>query len=153
MIAPCYHPELAARAVAGITASGLSALSIYYLMQGLPPAMRVGGLVISLGLSQIAFPLTRALSPALLVDGDMSRVFQFQIALSLIGFGLVYLLRLPPAIRKQTFEKLDIPSIALFVVGVAALCAFLIRAASSGGTRRGSAMRWLSPSSVWAAAS
>lgn len=127
MIGPGYYPELAARAVAGITASGLSALSIYYLMQGLPPKMRVGGLVISLGLVQIAFPLTRALSPALLVDGDMSRVFQFQFALSLIGFGLVYLLRLPPGVRKTTFEPLDIPSLALFIVGVSALCAFLIQ--------------------------
>lgn len=127
MIGPGYYPELAARAVAGIAASGLSALSLYYLMQGLPPALRVGGLVISLGLVQIAFPLARALSPALLVDGDMRHVFQFQFALSLLGFGLVYLLRLPPGIRKDTFEKLDLPSIALFVIGVGALCAFLIQ--------------------------
>ncbi|MGB3797083.1 MAG: MFS transporter [Alteraurantiacibacter sp.] len=127
MIEPGYYAELAARAVAGITASGLSALAIYYLMQGLPAAMRVGGLVISLGLSQVAFPLTRALSPALLVDGDITHVFQFQFALSLLGFGVVYLLRLPPGIRRDTFEKLDIPSIALFMVGVAALCAFLIQ--------------------------
>ncbi len=127
MIEPGYYPEMAARAVSGITASGLSALAIYYLMQGLPAAMRVGGLVISLGLTQVAFPLTRALSPALLVDGDMGNVFQFQFALSLLGFGLVFLLRLPPGIRKQTFERLDIPSIALFMVGVGALCAFLIQ--------------------------
>lgn len=127
MMAFGYYPELAARAIAGITATGLSALAIYYLMQGLPSAMRVGGLVISLALTQVAFPLTRAISPALLVDGDMRHVFQFQFALSLLGYGLVYLLRLPPGIRKQTFEKLDIPSIALFIVGVAALCAFLIQ--------------------------
>lgn len=127
MIGPGYYPELVARAVAGITAAGLSALTIYYLMQGLPAAMRVGGLVISLGLAQIAFPLTRALSPVLLVDNDMDHVFQFQFALSLLGFGLVYLLRLPPGERKETFEPLDIPSIALFIVGISALCAFLIQ--------------------------
>jgi len=127
LIGPGYHAELGARAVAGIAASGLSALTIYYLMQGLPPALRTVGLVLSLGLTQIAFPLTRALSPALLVDGDIDRVFQFQIALSLLGLGLVYLLRLPPGVRKLTFEKLDIPSIALFVLGVASLCAFLIQ--------------------------
>ncbi|MBH1945043.1 MFS transporter [Erythrobacter sp. YJ-T3-07] len=127
MIGPGYYPELAARAVAGIAASGLSALTIYYLMQGLPAAMRVAGLVISIGLSQIAFPLTRALSPTLLVDSDMSHVFQFQFALSLLGFGMVYLLRLPPGERKDTFEALDIPSIALFVIGVCALCTFLIQ--------------------------
>lgn len=127
LIGPGYYPELAARAVAGITASGLSALAIYYLMQGLPPALRVGGLVISLGLTQVALPITRALSPALMVDGDISHVFQFQFALSLLGFGMVYLLRLPPGVRESTFEKLDIPSIGLFVIGVASLCAFLIQ--------------------------
>lgn len=127
MIEPGYYPELAARAVAGMTASGLSALAIYYLMQGLPPKIRVGGLVISLGLTQVAFPLTRALSPALLVDGDIGHVFQFQFAMSLLGFGMVYMLRLPPGVRHKTFEKLDIPSIALFVIGVASLCAFLIQ--------------------------
>lgn len=127
LIGPGYEGELAARAVAGIAASGLSALAIYYLMQGLPPAVRIAGLVLSLGLTQIAFPLARALSPALLVDGDIDRVFQFQFALSLIGLGMVYMLRLPPGIRKETFEPLDIPSIALFMIGVAALCAFLIQ--------------------------
>lgn len=126
LIGPGYHAELAARAVAGIAASGLSALTIYYLMQGLPAAMRTVGLVLSLGLTQIAFPFTRALSPALLVDGDMAHVFQFQFALSLLGLAFVYLLRLPPGVRKLTFEKLDIPSMALFVLGVASLCAFLI---------------------------
>jgi MFS family permease len=126
LIGPGYHAELAARAVTGIAASGLSALTIYYLMQGLPAAMRTVGLVLSLGLTQIAFPLTRALSPALLVDGDMAHVFQFQFALSLLGLAFVYLLRLPPGVRKLTFEKLDIPSMALFVLGVASLCAFLI---------------------------
>ncbi|WP_236643746.1 MFS transporter [Flavisphingopyxis soli] len=127
MLEPGYYPELGARAVAGIVASGLSALSLYYLMQGLPAAIRVGGLVISLGLVQVAFPLTRAISPALLVDGDMSKVFQFQFALSLLALGAVYLLRLPPGIRQKTFEKLDLPSITLFVVGVGSLCAFLIQ--------------------------
>lgn len=125
LVGPGYYTEIAARAVAGIAASGLSALTIYYLMQGLPPAMRTVGLVLSLGLTQVAFPLTRALSPSLLVDGDMHRVFQFQFALSLLGLGLVYMLRLPPGVRKVTFERLDIPSIALFILGVGALCAFL----------------------------
>ncbi|WP_234041383.1 hypothetical protein [Erythrobacter aureus] len=57
----------------------------------------------------------------------MDHVFQFQFAMSLLGFGLVYWLRLPPGLRKGTFEKLDIPSIALFMLGVGALCAFLVQ--------------------------
>lgn len=46
LLEPGYPAELAARAVAGIAASGLSALSIYYLMQGLPAAARIGALIL-----------------------------------------------------------------------------------------------------------
>ena len=127
LLGPGYTIELVARAIAGITASGLTALSLYYLMQGLPAAMRIGGLILSLGLVQVAVPLTRAMSPALLVDGDLQHALQFQFGLSLLALGAVYMLRLPPGIRQKTFEKLDIPSFLLFIMGVAALCAFLIQ--------------------------
>ncbi|MGV8928963.1 MAG: MFS transporter [Brevundimonas sp.] len=122
-----YTAELAARAVAGIAASGLSALSLYYLMQGLPAAARIGALILGIGLSQTAFPLARAMSPYLLIDGDISRAFQLQFALSLVALGAVYVLRLPPGYRSKTFEKLDLPSIVLFMAGVTALLAFLIQ--------------------------
>tara|TARA_R110000787_G_scaffold26080_1_gene73038 strand:+ start:6572 stop:8257 length:1686 start_codon:yes stop_codon:yes gene_type:complete len=122
-----YYPEIAARAMAGIAAGGLSALSIYYLMQGLPASARIGALVLGIGLVQTAFPLARAISPYLLVDGNISRAFQLQFGLSIISLGAVYLLRLPIGFRKKTFEKLDLPSITLFLLGVAALLAFLIQ--------------------------
>jgi hypothetical protein len=122
-----YYPELAARAFSGIAASALSALSIYYLMQGLPAAVRIAGLILGIGLSQVAFPLARAVSPYLLVDGDISRAFQLQFGLSVVALGAVYLLRLPPGDRRRTFEKLDLPSITLFMTGVAALLAFMIQ--------------------------
>tara|TARA_R110000796_G_scaffold14011_10_gene45358 strand:- start:41379 stop:43064 length:1686 start_codon:yes stop_codon:yes gene_type:complete len=122
-----YYPEIAARAMAGIAAGGLSALSIYYLMQGLPASARIGALILGIGLVQTAFPLARAISPYLLVDGNISRAFQLQFGLSIISLGAVYLLRLPIGFRKKTFEKLDLPSITLFLVGVAALLAFLIQ--------------------------
>jgi hypothetical protein len=122
-----YSAELVARAVAGIAASGLFALSLYYLMQGLPAAARIGALILGIGLAQTAFPLARTLSPYLLVDGDISRAFQLQFALSLIALGAVHVLRLPPGHRTRTFEKLDLPSIALFIAGVTALIAFLVQ--------------------------
>lgn len=127
LIEPGKGVELTARAIAGIVASGLSALSLYYLMQGLPASKRIAGIVISVGLSQVAFPLARALSPALLVDGQMDRIFLFQFGLSLLALGSVSLLRLPPGIRQKTFEPLDLPSFGLFLIGVTALCAFLVQ--------------------------
>jgi hypothetical protein len=127
LIEPGQGVELAARAIAGIVASGLSALSLYYLMQGLPASKRIAGIVISVGLSQVAFPLARALSPALLVEGQMDRIFLFQFGLSLLALGSVILLRLPPGIRQKTFEPLDLPSFGLFLIGVTALCAFFVQ--------------------------
>lgn len=127
LLQPGLGVELAARAIAGIVASGLSALSLYYLMQGLPAKMRLAAIVLSVGLSQVAFPLARALSPALLIDGQLDRILLFQFGLSLLALGSVFLLRLPPGIRQKTFEPLDIVSFALFLIGVTGLCAFLVQ--------------------------
>lgn len=122
-----YEAELVARAMSGIAASGLSALSAYYFMQGLPASARIAGLILSIGIVQVSFPLARAISPSLLVDGDVSRMFVLQFALSLLSFAAVYLLRLPPGYRTQTFERLDLPSFLLFMTGVTALIAFLLQ--------------------------
>lgn len=122
-----YEAELFARAISGIAASGLSALSAYYFMQGLPASARIAGLVLSIGIVQVSFPLARAISPALLVDGDVSRMFVLQFALSLLSFAAVYLLRLPPGYRVKIFERLDLPSFLLFMAGVTALIAFLVQ--------------------------
>lgn len=122
-----FHTELLVRSISGIAAAGITAMSMYYLMQGLPEAARVGALIIGLGLVQVAYPLTRAISPALLIDNDIGPVFQLQFAMSLLTLALVYLLRLPPGQRQRTFERLDIPSIALFMGGVAALFSFLVQ--------------------------
>lgn len=122
-----YEAELVARAMSGIAASGLSALSAYYFMQGLPASARIAGLILSIGIVQVSFPLARAISPSLLVDGDVSRMFVLQFALSLLSFAAVYLLRLPPGYRTQTFERLDLPSFLLFMTGVTALIAFLVQ--------------------------
>ncbi|URW75079.1 MFS transporter [Sphingomonas donggukensis] len=127
LLQPGLGVELTARAIAGIVASGLSALSLYYLMQGLPAKMRLAAIVLSVGLSQVAFPLARALSPALLIDGQLDRILLFQFGLSLLALGSVFLLRLPPGIRQKTFEPLDIVSFALFLIGVTGLCAFLVQ--------------------------
>jgi hypothetical protein len=122
-----YRIELLSRGVAGIAASGLSTLAIFYLMQGLPAKARLGGLLIGIGLPQVAVPLARAISPLLLADGDIGNLFVFQFGLSLLAVGLVNVLSLPPAETKQAFEKIDLISFAMLAVGVGLLCAFLVQ--------------------------
>lgn len=122
-----YRIELVSRGIAGLAASCLSSLAIFYLMQGMTPKAKIVGMLLGIGISQTALPFARAFSPALMASGDISHLFQFQFALSLIAFALVNLLHLPPGNTVRTFEKLDLISFPLLATGVGLLCAFLVQ--------------------------
>jgi len=122
-----YRMELVARGVSGIAASGLTTLAAFYLMQGLPAEKRIAGFLLAIGLTQVAVPFARAISPLLLFDGDVSHLFDFQFALSLVAVGLVFLLQVPPGETIRSFEKLDLLTFPMLAAGVGLLCAFLVQ--------------------------
>ena len=122
-----YRMELVARGVSGIAASGLTTLAAFYLMQGLPAEKRIAGFLLAIGLTQVAVPFARAISPLLLFDGDVSHLFDFQFALSLVAVGLVFLLQVPPGETIKSFEKLDLLTFPMLAAGVGLLCAFLVQ--------------------------
>jgi MFS family permease len=116
---------LALRAISGITASALSTLCLFYIIQSLPATSRLKGMVIGTGVSQIAVPLARTFSPELLQLGQWQTLYYFEMGLALLTLAAVAMLRLPPSERIQVFEKLDLLTFALFAPGVALLCAVL----------------------------
>ncbi|WP_218036448.1 MFS transporter [Sphingobium sp. EM0848] len=120
-----YGFELIVRGAGGIVASGLSTLCLFYMSQSMPAAKRLGGLVLGVGMSQIALPLARAISPALLIHGDVQNLFLFELGLTLLCLAGVSILRLPPSERIEAFESLDFLTFALFAPGMALLCAVL----------------------------
>ena len=122
-----YTLELIARGMSGLAASGLVTLASFYIMQGLPAKARLAGLLLGVGLAQVAIPMARALSPLLLESGDIARLFELQFGMSLITVGLVYLLRLPPGETVKAFEKLDLVTFPLLAGGIGLLCAFLVQ--------------------------
>jgi MFS family permease len=122
-----YAVELLVRGAAGILASGLTTLCFFYIMQAMPPAARLAGLIIGFGMAQIALPLARMLSPLLLANGEIQNLFVFELGLTLLCLGAVALLRLPPSVRVKAFEKLDFLTFALFAPGMALLCAVLVQ--------------------------
>ena len=122
-----YRMELIARGVSGIAASGLTTLAAFYLMQGLPQEKRIAGFLLAIGLTQVAVPLARAISPLLLADGDIANLFVLQFAMSLVAFGLVNILHLPPGETIRSFEKLDLLTFPMLATGVGLLCAFLVQ--------------------------
>src|SRR3546814_7501986 len=92
-----YRTELIVRGASGIVASGLSTLALFYIMQAMPAAARLGGMILGVGVSQVATPLARVISPVLLVHGNIQSLFIFELGLTLMCLGSVALLRLPPS--------------------------------------------------------
>jgi len=122
-----YGTELVIRAGAGIIASGFTPLGFFYIMQAMPAKARMSGMIIGVGLSQVALPLARAISPMLLIHGDVQNLHLFEFGLALICLGAMALLRLPPSERIQVFEPLDLLTFALFAPGMALLTAVLVQ--------------------------
>jgi MFS family permease len=122
-----YGTELAVRAASGILASGFTPLGFFYIMQGMSAKARMSGMIIGIGLTQVALPLARVISPLLLADGDIQNLYVFEFGLSLVCLGCVALLRLPPSERLPVFEKLDLLTFALFAPGVMLLIAVLVQ--------------------------
>lgn len=123
-----YRLELGVRAVAGIVAAGFTPLGFFYIMQAMPAKSRIGGILIGVGLSQVATPLARVISPLLLADGDIQNLFVFEFGLALACLGCVALLRLPPSETIPAFEKLDLLTFSLFAPGIGLLCAVFVQA-------------------------
>lgn len=122
-----YRLELISRGIAGIAASCLSTLATFYLMQALPGKAKILGMLLGVGMTQVALPMSRAISPTLMASGDINHLFEFQFALSLIAVGLVNFLHLPPGVTVKTFEKLDLLSFPLLATGIGLLCIFLVQ--------------------------
>ncbi|WP_367104348.1 MFS transporter [uncultured Psychrobacter sp.] len=122
-----YYLEIIARSFSGIVASAMTVLAIFYCLQGMPAAKRISGLILGFGLVQLGIPLSRIISPYLAVDGQLENLFLFEFGLTLICFGLINLLELPPGNTEKVFEKLDIISFSFFASGLAALSVFLVQ--------------------------
>jgi MFS family permease len=122
-----YETELALRAAAGIIAAGFTPLAFFYIMQAMPAASRLNGMILGVGLSQVALPLARLISPLLLTDGEIANLHMLEFGLALVCLGAIALLRLPPSERIQVFEKLDVLTFVLLAPGLALLTAVFVQ--------------------------
>jgi len=120
-----YSLELVARALSGVTASALSSVALFYVMQAMPASARLAGMVIGTGLSQVALPLARVISPTLLEGDEVQLLFLLELGLSLLCMAAAALLRLPPSETVDAFEPLDFVTFLLMVPGMALLCGVL----------------------------
>ncbi len=116
---------IAVRAAHGMVGAALNVLSVYYAIQAFPAAHRIKALIFGFGTAQLALPIARVMSPALLEIGEWSGLVWFELGLSLFALACVLLLKLPRGDRTRAFERADFLTFALFAPGVAMLCAAL----------------------------
>ncbi|WP_404714037.1 MFS transporter [Sphingomonas sp. MMS24-J13] len=120
-----FWTSVAVRAVSGIAASGLTTLTILYLMQAMTPPKRLAGVMIGICIPQLATPLARALSPRLLDWGDWHMVYWFELGMALSTLAAVMTLPLPPSEKSKAFEPLDFLTFSLLAPGMWLLIAVL----------------------------
>jgi MFS family permease len=116
---------IAVRAAHGMVGAALSTLGLYYTLQAFRKPWRLKGMVIALGVSQLALPIAYIFSSDLLQFAEWRGLYLFELGLTLFSLGCVLLVKLPPSDRLKTFEKLDFVTFALFAPGMALLCAAL----------------------------
>ena len=120
-----YGWALASRAAAGVAAAPLTSAGFLYLIQAFPPAHRLKGLILGIGLAGFSVPLARLTVPHLLEIDGWRAVYLLEMGLALMCWAATILLRLPLSQRFRVFDKLDFVTFALFAPGVALLCAVL----------------------------
>ncbi len=127
VFAQSFASELVIRAAAGVIAGGLTPLAFFYVMQAMPARLRIGGMIIGLGFTQVALPLSRVISPLLLSGGDIQNLHLFEFGLALTCLASIALLRLPPSDQADVFEWLDGLTFLLLAPGLALLTAVLVQ--------------------------
>lgn len=105
------------RAASGISASALTTLGVFYMLQAFPAAHRLRAVCLGVGTPQLSLPLAWLVPKDFLALGNWNGLYLFELGLSLAALGIVSIIRLPPGVRSKAFEPLDVLSFALYAVG------------------------------------
>lgn len=125
LLAPALGTAIVLSAVSGMTAAGLTTLSVYYCTQGLPAPKRPLGLILAIGAVQLGVPLARFVPVDLFSLGGWLTLGLLQLAVALLAMSVILAYPLPPSQRAQMFEPLDGVTFALFLVANLCLCIVL----------------------------
>ncbi|WP_331011247.1 MFS transporter [Sphingomonas sp.] len=125
LVAHSFVSAIMVRAFSGIAAASLSTLGLLYMMQAFKPEWRLKGIVLAVGIPQLAPPLARLFPSELLEAAQWRTFYQFELGLALLSLAAVRWLPLPPSERIRAFEARDFLTFALVAPGLALLAAVL----------------------------
>ena len=120
-----FWSVLLVRAMSGIVAAGLTTLGFLAWFQAMPAPKRLFGIILGVGVPQLAIPLSRVMAPSLLEWGDWRMTYDLELGLALLTLAALLLLPLPPSERTKVFEPADFATMALLFPGVGLMCGVL----------------------------
>jgi len=122
---PGFGMALLVRAVSGMTAAALTTMTIYNMLQVVPPTKRAAALVLGISLGQFGPVLARLFPVEMLAIGGWQGLHLIEAGLALASLAALIIHPLPPSDRSQAFEGMDFVTIALAVPAITLICTVL----------------------------
>jgi MFS family permease len=124
-VVPGFASALLVRAICGMTAAGLTTMTIYTLLQVVAPARRPAALVGAISLGQFGPVLARLFPVEMLALSHWQGLHLIEVGLALTALAALLALPLPPSDRSPAFERLDFVTMALAIPAIVLFCAVL----------------------------
>jgi hypothetical protein len=122
---PGFVTAAMTRAISGITAAGLTTVTIYYMLQAFPAKVRPLALVCGIGFQQLGTPLARLVPVDVLAVNGWHGLHLIEPAVAALLLAMMKLVPLPPTECSKAFEKLDFVTIGLCVPAMLMFCGVL----------------------------
>ncbi|WP_205648580.1 MFS transporter [Acuticoccus kandeliae] len=115
------NSAIAVRFMSGMAAAPMTSLAFLYMLEPFPPQKKMSvGLSLALTFIFIGPSFTSVVSPPLLDIGLWHGLTALEVALAMVGFGLIYCLPLAPVPRAKVIKAADIISYLLIAIGMGA---------------------------------
>lgn len=124
-VIPGFAAAAVIRAVSGMTAAGLTTMTIYNLLQVFPGRLRPLALVVGIGLTQLGTPLARLVPVEMLALHQWQGLHLMEIGIALAVLAAITALPLPPSDRAPAFQPLDFAIIGLMLPCLVLVCGVL----------------------------
>lgn len=124
-LAPGMASAVLIRALSGMTAAGLTTLTIYNLLQVFPPKLKPAALALGISIVQLGPPLARLFPVEMLALCSWQSLHLIELGLALASLAAISALPLPPSERSRAFEPLDFVTVALLLPAITLVCSVL----------------------------
>ncbi|MEA1674764.1 MFS transporter [Nitrospirillum sp. BR 11163] len=124
-IHPGFTAAVIIRAVSGMTAAGLTTMTVYNLLQVFPGRFRPLALITGIGLTQLGTPLARLVPVEMLALHQWQGLHLMEIGIALAVLAAITALPLPPSERAPAFQPLDFLVIGLMLPCLVMVCGVL----------------------------